>query len=210
MRTRSETGLQRAWRLVSSARTRALLSVGVLLGTGSLGTLATWTDTAELAAGTITSGTMDLQLDAGGAVGTGTGHQRADISWDGLTPGERKAFDLSVHNAGDPPFTYSAAATRGASPAWTYVGTPITVQLFTGTAEPDSTYPQQDGCSGGPLGPARNVDGSSQPLLDAAMRLEAGANDQLCLVVGLAEDADNQNQGRTGSLALDFTADQAP
>lgn len=195
--------------LPTSARARALLSLGLLVGFGSIGTFASWTDTAQVDTGSITSGRMDLQFDAGGAAGTGTAYGRSNITWSGLAPNERKAFNLQVNNVGNPPFTYSATVTRGTTPAWTFVGTPITVQLFTGSAVPDATYPQQDSCTGQSIGTAQAVDATNKAVIATARQLAAGANESICIVIGLAPGATNENQGKTGSIALDFTANQA-
>lgn len=206
----TESPLRRGWRLLASARTRALLSLGLLVGFGSIGTYAYWTDTAQVNTGTITSGRMDLQFDAGGAAGTGTAYSRGNITWNGLAPGERKAFNLQVNNVGNPPFTYTASVTRGTSPGWTYVGSPVTVQLFTGNAVPKNTYPQQDTCSGGAIGGVQTVDETNKQLITNPRSLTAGGNEGLCVIVGLASTATNDNQGKTGSLALNFSANQTP
>lgn len=198
----------RAWAVVRAPRTRALLSVGLLLGFGSIGTYASWSDTAVVSGGAISSGTMDLQFDSGGAAGTGTGYAKSSITWSGLAPGEHKAFNLTVRNVGNPPFTYGATVTRGSTPAWTFTGTPVTVQLFAGTAVADTTYPQQDGCTGAALGPVQSVDATGKTLLTTAQELAPGGSQSVCAVVGLATAADNANQGRTGSVALTFTANQ--
>lgn len=201
---------RRSRRILTSARTRALLSLGLLVGFGSIGTFAFWTDTAQVNTGSISSGKMDLQFDTGGAAGTGTAYSRSNITWSGLAPNERKAFNLQVNNVGNPPFTYTATATRGATPAWTFVGTPITVQFFTGTAVADTTYPQQDSCNGAPIGAVQNVDGTNKSVITTPRQLAAGANENVCIVIGLASSATNDNQGKTGSIALDFTANQVP
>ena len=192
----------------TSARVRALLSLGLLHGFGSTGTYAYYTDTAVLSSGGFTSGTMDLQFDTNGGVGTGTAYAKTSMTWNGLVPGERKAFNLDVENVGNPPMTYTATATRGTTPAWTYVGAPITVQLFTGSAVPDTTYPQVDSCTGSSLGPAVAVDATTKGVSTAAQDLAAGATQSLCVVVGFDSAATSENQGKTGSVTLNFTATQ--
>lgn len=199
---------RRLWRAVRSARTRAVLSLGLLLGFGSIGTYAYWSDSAVVSGGAITSGRMDLQFDTDGAVGNGTGYAKTSITWSGLAPNERKSFNLTVKNVGNPPFTYVATVTRGTTPAWTFVGTPITVQVYSGTAVPDATYPQQDTCTGAALGTAQAVDGTNKSLLTNAQEIAAGGSQPICIVVGLDAAADNQNQAKTGSVSLTFTANQ--
>lgn len=191
-----------------NGKVRALLSLGLLVGFGSIGTYAYWSDTAVVSGGPITSGAMDLQFDTTGAVGTGANYAKTAITWSNLAPGERKAFDLSVKNVGNPPFTYVATATRGVSPTWTFSGTPITVQVYSGTAVADTTYPQQDTCTGASLGTAQAVDATNKSVITTAQEIPAGGTQGLCIVVGLDQAADNLNQGKTGSIALTFTASQ--
>ena len=57
------TSRRRVLRGLRSRRTRALLSMGVVLGLGSVTTLAYWTDSATLTGGSFASGTIDLKLD---------------------------------------------------------------------------------------------------------------------------------------------------
>lgn len=210
MQGRDRSGRSTPWRRLRSARTRAVLSLGLLVGFGSLSTFAYWTDTATISGGTLQSGSMDMQFDTNGAVGIGTNYSRNNISWSGLAPGERKSFALTVRNVGNPVFTYSATGTRGTSPAWTFTGTPITVQLFTGTPVPDTTYPQVDGCSGASIGEAQPIDATSKNLITTPRDLAGGGSEALCVVVGIASNADNANQSKTGSVALNFTANQKP
>lgn len=46
---------------VTSVRVRAVLSLGIVLGLGSVSTLAYWTDTGTMTTGSIQAGTLDLQ-----------------------------------------------------------------------------------------------------------------------------------------------------
>ncbi|MFT4299491.1 MAG: SipW-dependent-type signal peptide-containing protein [Aeromicrobium sp.] len=188
---------------------RALLSLGLLAGFGAIGTTAYWTDQASITGGTITSGSMDMRFDTTGAIGLSTGYTKSAITWTGLVPGESKAFDLTVNNVGDPPFTYTATVTQGSSPTWTYVDTPVTVQFFNGTAQADTVYPQQDTCSGTALGTAQTVDTTNKSLITSAPTVAAGGSHQMCMVVGIASSATNDNQSKTGSLSFSFTATQA-
>ena len=186
-----------------------LLSVGVFLSLGGLGTVAYWTDGSTVSSGSISSGSMDLQFDTNGAAGLGVAYARNDVTWTNLAPGERKAFNLTVKNVGNPSFTYTATVTRAATPAWTYVGTPVTVQFFAGTrAVVDTTYPQQEECTGAALGPARAVDGTNRSLLTPAPGIAGGGAQAVCMVVGIDATATNENQSRTGALSFSFVATQ--
>ncbi|CAB4719081.1 unannotated protein [freshwater metagenome] len=181
--------------------------VAALVGFGSAGTYAYWSDTGVLTGGALASGTMDLRLDAG-AVGLGTGYAKATIAVADLTPGEARSFDLSISNVGNPPFTWTATATRGASPTWTYLLDPVSVQVYAGTAVAGSGYPRVDSCSGAALGTAVTLTAASTSAITTAQTLAAGASQSVCLLVRFASSADNSNQGRTGSLSMTFSAAQ--
>lgn len=186
-----------------------LLAAGVLIGTNGAGTLAFWTDESIVTSAPIQSGTMDLQFDTNGAIGLATPYAKADVTWNNLTPGEHKAFNLTVKNVGNPTFTYTATVTRAASPTWSYVGTPVTVQFFAGSRTAlDTTYPQQETCTGAALGPAQAVDGTAKSVLTAAQTILGGGQQDVCMVVGIDPAATNNNQGKTGALAFSFAATQ--
>jgi hypothetical protein len=174
---------------------------------------AYWSDTATVQGGTLTSGSMDMQLSANGttwgAIGLGTAFDdSAVITASNLTPSESYAFTLSLRNVGQADFTYSATVSQGST--WTFVSTPITVRFFAGgTPSTDTTYPLQHTCSGGTaLGSVTTVGASATGVFTAARRLNAASSDQLCLEVAMATAADNTNQGQSGILRFDFAATQ--
>lgn len=184
----------------------------VLLG-GITASWAFWTDSSTVTGGTLTSGSMDMQLSANGttwgAVGLGTAFDDSSvITASNITPSESYAFTLSLRNVGQADFTYTATVIQ-ASP-WTFVSTPITVRFYAGgTPSTDTTYPIQKTCSGGTaLGSATTVTSSASSLLTTARRLNAGSSDPLCMEVAMATSADNGNQGQSGVLRFDFTATQ--
>ena len=76
-----------------SRRTRALLSMGMVLGLGSVTTLAYWTDSATLTGGTFASGTIDLRLD--GSDNNPSSFSTA-FAMSNLSPGQSKAVVVPV------------------------------------------------------------------------------------------------------------------
>jgi predicted ribosomally synthesized peptide with SipW-like signal peptide len=196
-------------------RTRALLSLGAVFALGVTGTTAYWTDTATISAGTITAGSMDMQLSnnnsSWSAVGTGTGHTAGHIEVPDLTPSESYAFSLYIRNIGDADFNYTATVTRGTSPSWNFTGDPITVQFFKNASPTsDSSYPIQRTCSGGSsLGSAQTVTSGNNSVVPNPERLDQNAASQtLCVVVAMSSSAGNGNQGKQGQLRFDFSAVQ--
>lgn len=209
---------RRAWsggRWFGRGRTRALLSLGVVLVLGAVGTSAFWTDTATVNAGTVTSGTMDLQLQVPRSttiwevVGTGGSVTDTTLAVGNLAPGESQAFNLAARNVGQPTFTYTALVAQAGT--WTFVNNPIQVRFFAGAtarASNTSAYPRTGTCSGTALGTGPVTVTPESSLVIPARTLASGASEQLCLVVSMVLAAANDNQGRTGSLRLDFSATQ--
>ncbi|MEZ0580025.1 SipW-dependent-type signal peptide-containing protein [Nocardioides sp. MH1] len=203
----------RSW--FGKGRTRAVLTLGVLGALGVTSTSAYWTDDAVVPSGQIASGSMDLQVSndntTWGAVGPGTAHSATHITVANLTPSEAYAFPLFVRDVGQADFTYTATVTQGASPAWGFVGTPITVQVYAGAPNTtDTTYPIQQSCGGTALtASAVTVTASSSSVMTAARRIGKGASDaQLCVLVSMVSSATNTNQGKQGQLRFDLTATQ--
>lgn len=184
---------------------KTVLVAALLLGAGSTGTYAYWNDTATVTGGELQSGSMDLQVD-GGAVGTGTNVTVGSIATSDLTPTEYQAFDLSLANVGTPDFTWTARAQRGST--WTYVGDPLTVQLFEGSAVDDPTYPRLDTCHGPALGVEQTLSTAGEALTVTSVTLVAGGTAPVCVRIGMKADADNTNQGKAGTVELRFEATQ--
>jgi len=102
---------------MSTVPVRLLLSLGLVLGFGAIGTVAYWSDEATLATGSITSGSLDLQV---GGLDPQTGNVAwqavgADELWrysvrelDNVAPGESVAMDLFLRNAGSATLTFTA------------------------------------------------------------------------------------------------------
>lgn len=198
-----------------SGRLRAFLSLGVLLLLAVSGTAAFWTDSATVTTGPVTSGAMDLQISntgAGGswgAVNPDVEHAAGHITVADITPGEAFAFPLYVRNVGRASMTTTATVRRASAPGWTYVDDPIAVRLFLGekTASPTS-YPIQEGCSGGSLADQKPVLAAPTSLFDAPLALSGGQQRTLCVLVSMRGDAGNVNQTKTGALRIDFSAEQ--
>lgn len=104
--------LRRAVSFLCSARLRAVLSVGAVLGVGTAATAAQWTDSATATA-TFSTGSIDLRLGAAqvdnGPVETTT------LTLADMVPGSSVVAALPVRNVGTYPFSYSmSTAASGA------------------------------------------------------------------------------------------------
>lgn len=187
---------ERRW--FGRGRTRALLSVGIVLSLGVVGTWASWTDSSQVDAGTLTAGELDLQLDADLA-GPGGTTTRAWSASD-LIPGIYRSFTTTVRNTGDVGFTYALTV---AGESWTFDPGAVSVVVSSGTANADGT------CTGGPIGPTTRTIPAAGPLL-TARTLTTGASEPICLRIGLVAGAASSNQGESGTVRFTFTADQVP
>lgn len=92
---------------LGGGRVRAALSLGIVLGLGSVGTLAAWSDTATATSGVFKTGVIDLRL--GPDPGTDS-YSFSAFGGSGLLPGSTVQAPLDVRNKGDVPFKYSMAA----------------------------------------------------------------------------------------------------
>lgn len=188
------------WRRLTSVPVRLALSAGVLLGGGAIGTFAYWTDSATVTSGSLTAGTMDLQFDTSGAVGLNTGYAKTDLTWSGFIPGDTKAFDLKVSNVGNAKFTYNAQVAQGST--WTFTDNPVVVQLYSGAVSGGA-------CTGTALGSAQTVSTTGQAVFTTDQTLLAGTSSSLCLKLTFATGAAVTDQGKSGTLAFAFTANQS-
>lgn len=108
MAKHSTSRLRRTARGLRSTRARAVLSLGVVLGFGAVGTLAYWTDSAALAGGTFTAGNLDIKLSG---VDNNPAAFETSFKMSNMEPGDSKAATVDVQNAGSIDFTYTATGT---------------------------------------------------------------------------------------------------
>ncbi|MDH6676515.1 putative ribosomally synthesized peptide with SipW-like signal peptide [Rhodococcus sp. LBL1] len=93
---------------LGGGRVRAALSLGIVLGLGSVGTLAAWSDTATATSNEFKTGSIDLKL--GPEAGAADNYTFSAFGGSGLLPGSTVQAPLDVRNKGDVPFKYSMAA----------------------------------------------------------------------------------------------------
>jgi predicted ribosomally synthesized peptide with SipW-like signal peptide len=172
-------------------RVRALLAVGTVLGLGTVGTLAAWTDSSTATTGTFSTGTIDIRL------GSGTTDPNpfafTDFALANLAPGSSREATLQVRNSGSLPFTYNVSGSATNSGAGNdQLGSALTLQIYAGAT-----------CSGTVLNsPARFTFSS----LTTARPLAAGTNETLCFRAALPNDANAALQGTSTVGSFVFTA----
>ena len=180
------------WR---SVPLRAALSLGLVLGLGSAGTFAYWTDEATVTGLTITAGTLDLELqdDADDSVSF------TSLNISTMMPGQSVAGVLKVENVGNVGFTYTATTAVSNS---TLAGA-LDLKVTTGTVSGSSPSAT---CSGTQLsGTGTKLD---QALVSTGRTLAASASENLCIQVSMPSGAASSLQGASTTVTYTVTATQ--
>nr|WP_231895828.1 SipW-dependent-type signal peptide-containing protein [Gordonia sp. LAM0048] len=178
-------------RFLRSTRVRAVLSVGIVLGLGTVGTLAAWSATTTTTSGTFTTGTVDLWLDNVNAT------QAAPLSvplGSALLPGQSAAVRVTVQSRGNVAATYTTKV-RGTGTA----GTAVQLAVVVGGTISGST------CTGTPTVPTMPLTGADAAILGTRGPLAAGTGAEiLCLQFTLPVTASNATQAATGGVVFTF------
>ncbi|WP_299575149.1 SipW-dependent-type signal peptide-containing protein [uncultured Williamsia sp.] len=172
-----------------SRRTRALLSIGMVVGISVVGTLALWSSTVSTRSGVFTTATINLLAD-GAKASTFT------FTPSGLLPGQSAAKVVAVTNTGTAPLTYSAAVSSPDS-----LGRAMTLTVVAGATAANGV------CGSGTLltsGTAITATATTFATNRGPLAATNGA-ENLCVQVGLPLAADASLAGTAGSVALTFT-----
>ncbi|MFC9515175.1 SipW-dependent-type signal peptide-containing protein [Nocardiaceae bacterium NPDC056970] len=181
--------------VLTGSRTRAVASLGIVLGLGAIGTLAAWSDTATATSGVFSTGSVDLRLN--GDPGNPTAYNFATLTKSNMMPGNSVAATLPVQNSGVAPFTYTmaaAAATSALAPA-------LLVTVSTGTSNGTA-------CTGGTAiaTDVPMVSGGSANVITTPRTLNDGGSETLCFQVKVSPSAPTTAQGQTVNASFNFTA----
>ncbi|NMM91767.1 hypothetical protein B2J88_47070 [Rhodococcus sp. SRB_17] len=172
-------------------RTRAVLSLGMVLGLGAVGTMAAWSDSATATTGMFSTSSVQLQVDNQRPT-----HQFIALKRNSMQPGQSVAGPVKVQNTGAVNFKWAVAANGSGSS--TLVGK-LTVSLHETAANNGST------CSGTMIGTAKSV--STSPTLVTGRTLTAGATDNVCIQVKVDSTAGKTEQFKIADLGFNFTAE---
>jgi predicted ribosomally synthesized peptide with SipW-like signal peptide len=173
--------------------------MGVVLGLGSVTTLAYWTDSATLTGGTFASGTIDLKLD-------GSDNNPASFStgfaMSNMSPGQSKALVVPVQNVGSVTVTYVASgiANNIAPNAGTLASLLEFKVVPLGTVSGSSPAQACTGTASFSGGLA-----SSTSVITAARTLTPGATESLCVQATLPAGT-TTGQDNTANAVFTFTA----
>lgn len=184
-----------AFRLLTSARTRAALSLGVVLAVGATGTFAYWTDSATIDGTTFTAGTIDLQVNGANSPTYTT------LNLATMIPGNSMAGTLVVRNNGNVPLKYTATSSAAPAVLSGALVVKATSDQYTSGTAPSMT------CAGSALaGAATTLGGATAaPLLATGRKLLPGDSETICLQVTLPANADPNLQGKTSAVSFTFT-----
>ncbi len=188
-----------------TGRVRALLSLGVALGVGAVGTFAYWTDDVQITGSTFTAGTLDLQVNGVNAYATTT------LGMSNMVPGVSSAEVLTIKNNGTAPLKYTMTGGLTGTNAGDYStagsnGLLLTISVGgTRSAGTGTNFV----CSGGtvivnavPLTSTTTTAIITPRRPTAAMT--QNATEALCFQVKLADNAPTSLQGATATAT--FTA----
>lgn len=197
-----------------SAKTRAVLSLGIILGLGSVSTMAYWTDTATMTTGSISAGTLDLKL-GGNLAGQGGTWNNTSLALTDMVPGESVAKDFTVQNAGAIGLTWTATAAATGDLALSTSATSAQRLQFAvyvgGTSSNSGTAAagnRTGTCTGTvAYGPAA-LTSTQSSVVSTAQSLAASGSQNVCIKVSLPSAAPNALQGTTATATFIFNATQ--
>ncbi len=181
----------------NAGRIRALLSLGVALGIGAVGTFAYWTDDVVISGSTFTSGILDLQVNGENSIPAYT-----SLNMSNMVPGNSIAAVLTVKNNGTAPLKYTATSVAVNTPAGKDLASALTVKITGDAAISGSGLAKT--CGGAALaGTGTSLNGS---LVSAARPLlAANSSETLCVQVTLNASASTLLQGGSTGATFTFT-----
>lgn len=194
--------LRRTLELLTSTRARIVLTLGIVLGLGTVGTMATWTDNSTATSGTFSTGTVSLLIN------NANPYNFTSLTLASMLPGESRAATLQVQNKGSVPLKYSMSATTPAgSPALTGF---LQVTIFPGASPTNSTTNgmRTGGCTGTQVGQATLAAGASVNVITTVRDLAATTGvDDLCVIAKLSATAPTTVQNQTlSAVTFNFSA----
>ena len=202
------------WR-ITRAHVCALLSLGILLGIGSVSTLASFSDSASATSGSFTAGTLDLKLNKDAATdGTGANQTTAvtTLALSDMVPGESVAASFAVADTGSVGLTYTATATATGTLATDASGLKFSTYPggTAGAVSTSSTGLRSQSCSGTASTSAKTLTGTATPVVATALTIAGNAASTICVQVTLPTGATNSLQGSSASATFTFAASQLP
>jgi len=186
-----------------TGRVRALLSLGIALGLGTVGTFAYWTDDVQITGANFTAGRLDLTVNDGDPYATTT------LSMGTMVPGSSVAEVLVFKNNDTAPLKYTMTGGLTGTHAADYSAAGANGLLLTiSLGGTKSGTGSASTCTGGTVlvnaVPLTDATGTSILAKRPTSALAQNASESLCFSVKLADTALTGLQGKTASAT--FTA----
>ncbi len=196
-------------RRFDSAQLRALLALGILLGLGSVGTMARFTASGTANTGSFTTGTLDVRLNGSGqTVGQGGTWNNANLAIGDLTPGESLAVSFPVRNDGTTGFSYTATATATGA-----LAPQLRFSTFIGGTAGNSGNANANNrvgtCGGNSASSGMTLGGGATNVITSAQTLNPGGSQNVCVIVQLVSTAPSSSQDDSANASFAFNAVQS-
>ncbi|MCJ0977734.1 CalY family protein [Rhodococcus sp. ARC_M12] len=191
----AKTVLHRIGLALISARARAIMSIGIVLGLGAVGTLAAWSDTATATSGTFTTGRLDILVGTP-AIPNNPPVFSTTLTNPAIFPGDTVAAGLLVSNATGSvanTYTISVVASNAA------LGSVLNSSVHLGTAASGTACTNAAASTVTGLGTSKSFVGLSRPLA-------VNGSDQLCISVTMPTGTPQPNPAVTGTITYTITA----
>lgn len=187
--------LRRIGSALISARARAIMSIGIVLGLGAVGTLAAWSDTSTATSGLFTTGTIDIKL---GDTAPGTDNiTLTTLTNTAIAPGNTVSAPLKVRNAGSVNFTYTISVLASSS---SLAGL-LNSSVFSGTSCTGTAAGTVTG-----LGTYVGDTGTAKPFGITPRSVNAAGTDDICISVTMPPTATAPATPATGTIAYTLLA----
>ncbi|OZC71100.1 hypothetical protein CH251_16655 [Rhodococcus sp. 06-462-5] len=189
-----------------SARARAIMSIGIVLGLGAVGTLAAWSDTATATSGVFTTGRLDIKVGTP-AVDNDPPLFATTLANPAIFPGDTVSAGLLVTNAEGSVANTFTIGVRASNPT---LGSLLSTAVHSGA-------PANGVCSGTPLGsviglvtPVGAPTNSPKPIpgvnLPLAVTGMPGSTQQLCISVTMLPTATQPATAISSTITYTITA----
>ena len=185
--------LRRTGSALISARARAIMSIGIVLGLGAVGTLAAWSDTATATSGVFTTGRLDIKV-GDPAIDNNPSEFTTTLANPAIFPGDTVAAGLLVSNATGSvanTYTVSVVASNAA------LGNRLNSSVHTG-------LPSGSACSGAAISTVTGLE-TSKPFPALNRPLAVNGSDQLCISVTMTAGA-QPTPALSGTITYTITA----
>lgn len=177
----------------TSGRARAIMSVGIVLGLGAVGTLAAWTDNATATSGVFSTGSIEMKLN--GDPGDPTAYGFTALTKTGMMPGDSVTATLPVQNTGAAQFKYTMAATATGEAA-------LAPFMKVTVLDQSCTTP-----IAGPVGLSTTA---ATPIITTGRQLAANTGSEtLCFKVALDTGVLSAQQNKSINVSFQFAATTA-